>query len=142
MLEDLRARANRALGTICEENIPRPHEDDDAGYLHFFSQVVIRLEDRASRARQLVEERSRDLLGRVFSCVFSHLLSLDPHFDFDAVIAPVPEVTQDVLVKWVDDHVDDLVAELTLEEDVTVPEEEVVDADSDEGGDADGDAPH
>ena len=55
MLEDLRVRANRALDTICEESISRPHEADDVGYLHFFTQVVTCLEDRATRARQLVE---------------------------------------------------------------------------------------
>jgi hypothetical protein len=51
---------------------------------------VSRLEDQATRTHQLVEERSRDLLGRAFSRVFSHLLSLDPDFDFDAAIAPCP----------------------------------------------------
>ena len=45
MLEDLRVRANWALDTICEESVSRPHEDDDAGYLHFFTQIVTRLED-------------------------------------------------------------------------------------------------
>jgi hypothetical protein len=95
------------------------------------------------RARQLVEERSQEFLGHAFSRVFSYLFSLDPHFDFDAAIAPVPEVTQDAMAEWVDSHVDDLVAEFTLVEDATVAEvDEVVDADSEEGGSADGDTPH
>ena len=61
-----------------------------AGNLQFFTDVVTHLENRSERARQLVEERSRGLLGRAFSCVFSHLQDRDPHFDFDAIIAPVP----------------------------------------------------
>jgi hypothetical protein len=143
MLEDLRTRANWALGSICEESAPRPRKVDDAGNLHFFTQVVACLEDRAARARELIEERSRELLGRTFSCVFSHLFCLDPHFDFDAVIAPVPEVTQDAVAEWVDSHVVDLVTEFTLVEDAIVTKvDEVVDTDSEEDGGAGGDALH
>jgi hypothetical protein len=143
MLEDLRTRANQALGSICEESAPRPREVDDAGNLHFFMQVVARLEDRAARAHELVEERSWELLGRAFSRVFSNLFSLDPYFDFDAAIAPVPEVTQDAVAEWVNNHVDDLVEEFTLVEDATMTEaDEVVDADSEEDGGAGGNAPH
>jgi hypothetical protein len=141
MLEDLRTRANWTLGSICEESVPRPREVDYAGNLHFFTQVVARLEDRATRARELVEERSRELLGRAFSRVFSNLFSLDPHFDFDAAIAPVPEVIQDVVAKWVDSHVDNLVAEFTLVEDATMTEvDDLVDADGEGDGSADEDA--
>ena len=53
--------------------------------------MVTRLENHSERARQLVEGRSRGLLGRAFSCVFSHLQNADPNFDFDAAIAPVPK---------------------------------------------------
>lgn len=81
MFEALGLRANKALLAICDENVPRPLKADDAGYLHFFTQVVARLEGGAGRARQLITEKSRDTLGRVFSRVFSHLLSLDPDFD-------------------------------------------------------------
>ena len=56
----------------------------------------------------------------MFSCVFSHLLNLDPHFDFDTAIAPVPMVIQDNLANWVDDYVDALVAEFAPEDDVVV----------------------
>ena len=73
MLQDLRVRANRALSTICEESAPHPREEDYASHLCFFTEIVMRLEDRAARARELVEEGSRGLLGRAFSRVFSHL---------------------------------------------------------------------
>ena len=72
------------------------------------------------RARQLVEERSQGLLGRSFSRIFRHLLNLDPHFDFNDVLAPVPGIIQDILAGWVDDHVDDLVAEFAPEDDAVV----------------------
>ena len=54
------------------------------------SRTVTRLEARSVRANRLVEERSRALLRRAFSRVFSHLQNMDPHFDFDAAVAPVP----------------------------------------------------
>nr|XP_020187187.1 tropomyosin-like [Aegilops tauschii subsp. strangulata] len=66
MLQDLRVRANRALGAICEERVPHPHAEDYASYLRFFTDVVTRLEDCTERARELVEEKSRGLLGRAF----------------------------------------------------------------------------
>ena len=120
MLQDLRMRANRALNTICEESAPHPHEEDYASHLRFFTEIMTRLEDRAARARELIEERSRGLLGRTFSCVFSHLQNLDPHFYFDADIAPMPRVIRDNLLDWVDDHVDALVAEFAPEDDAAV----------------------
>lgn len=73
MLQDLRVRANAVLGHVCDENAPHPHSNDYASHLRFFSDVVTRLEARSDSARQLVEVRSRGLLGRAFSCVFSHL---------------------------------------------------------------------
>lgn len=90
MLRDLRTRANQALGTICDEHAPHPHAKDYAGHLHFFADVVTRLENRAERGRELVAEKSRSLLGRAFSRVFSHLLNTNPDFNFDTAIAPVP----------------------------------------------------
>ena len=57
----------------------------------------------------MVEERSRGLLGRAFSRVFSHLRNMDPHFNFDAAIAPVPQAVRDDLAHWVEDNVDALV---------------------------------
>ena len=90
MLLTLRERANTALGNICEAAVGQPHVVNYAGNLQFFTDVVMQLEAQSGRADRLVEERSRALLGRAFSRVFSHLLNMDSHFDFDAVIAPVP----------------------------------------------------
>ena len=101
MLQGLRYRANTALGHICDENAPHPHTDNYASHLRFFTEVVTRLENRSERARQLVEERSRSLLRRAFSRVFSHLQNTDPNFDFDAAIAPVPEAIRGDLARWV-----------------------------------------
>ena len=67
MLQDLRVRANRELGPIYEERAPHPHAEDYGSHLRFFTDVVTRLEDLAERARELVEEKSRGLLGRAFS---------------------------------------------------------------------------
>ena len=90
MLRTLRERANTALGNICEAAVGEPHVVNYAGNLQFFTDVVTQLETRSGRADRLVEERSRALLGRAFSRVFSYLQDRDPHFDFDAAIAPVP----------------------------------------------------
>ena len=82
----------------------------------------------------LVAERSRGLLGHVFSRVFNHLLNHDPHFDFDTMLVPVPPVVQDNLAGWVDDHVDALVAEFAPKADtVMIAAKEVgVDGDDEE----------
>ena len=61
MLQDLRNKANTALGYICDENAPTPHSSDYASHLTFFTEVVTRLEAHSARARQLVEERGRGL---------------------------------------------------------------------------------
>ena len=90
MLQTLIERANTALGDICEAAVKEPHEVNYTGNLQFFTDVVTLLENRSERSHWLVDERSRDLLGRAFSRVFSYLLDRDPHFDFDAAIAPVP----------------------------------------------------
>ena len=55
MLQDLRNRANIALGHICDVEAPAPHSNDYASHLTFFTEVVTRLEARSARARQLVE---------------------------------------------------------------------------------------
>ena len=78
-------------GYICDENALHPHSNDYASHLNFFTNVVTRLEAWSDRARRLVEERSQGLLGRAFSRVFSHLQNMDPHFDFDAATAPIPQ---------------------------------------------------
>ena len=127
MLRDLRTRANQALGTICDEHTPHPHAEDYASHLCFFTDIVTRLGNRAERDRELVEEKSRGLLGRVFSRIFSHLQNINPNFDFDATIAPVPEVIRDNLARWVDDNVDALVRAFASDDDAVVVME-------DEGG--------
>ena len=109
MLRTLRERPNTALGNICDEDAPHPHMTNYASHLRFFTDVVTRLENRSMRARQLVEERSHSLLGHAFSHVFSHLQNTDPHFDFDAIIAPVPEAIRGNLARWVEDNMDALV---------------------------------
>ena len=138
MLRDLRARANRALGAICKERAPHPHVEDYAIHLRFFTDVVTRLEDRAMRARELVEERSRGLLGRAFFCVFSHLQNINPHFKFDAAIAPVPGAIRDNLARWVDDNVDALARAFATEDDevvVAADEDGAVDDGEDDASD-------
>ena len=87
----------------------QPHVVNYAGNLQFFTNVVTQLEARSVGANRLVEERSRALLGRAFSRVFSHLRSMDPHFDFDTAIAPVPQAVRGELAHWVEDHVEALI---------------------------------
>ena len=94
MLTMLRERANTALGNICDAAVGGPHAVNYAGNLQFFTDMVTQLEARSVGANRLVEERSRALLGRAFSRVFSHLRSMDPNFDFDAAIAPVPQAVR------------------------------------------------
>ena len=120
MLQGLRVRANNALGAICDESAPHPHESDYASHLRVFTDIVTRLEDQATKSRQLIEERSRGLLGCALSRIFSNLLNLDSHFDFSTVLGPVPAATQDKLAKWVDGHVDALVKELTPKDDTAM----------------------
>ena len=99
MFEALGHRANRALGSICDENVSSPLIANDAVYLGLFTMLVEHLEGGAEKARQLVEEKSHDLLARASSCAFSHLLCFDP--DFEAVTAPMPEVIQGALrIGW------------------------------------------
>ena len=98
-----------ALGNIYEAAVGAPQATNYAGNLQFFTDIVTQLEARSVRANRLVEERSRALLGRAFSRVFSHLRNMDSHFDFDTAIAPVPQVVRDDLAYWVEDNVDALV---------------------------------
>ena len=51
MLQDLRVRANAALGHVWDENALYPHSNDYASHLRFFGDVVTRLEARSDRAR-------------------------------------------------------------------------------------------
>ena len=140
MLQGLRVRANNALGAICDESAPHPHENDYASHLNFLANIVTILEARVARSRKLVVERSRGLLGRMFSRVFSYLLNRDPHFDFDVALVPMPPVIQDNLAGWIDDHVDALVAEFAPEDDMVVIAAEEVGAEGDDEEDSSVDA--
>ena len=117
MLQTLRERANTALGYICEAAAKEPHEVNYTGNLQFFTDVVTLLENRSERSRWLFEERSQALRGRAFSRVFSHLQGRDPHFDFDAAIAPVAIAVRGDLARWVEDNVDALVRAFTTDDD-------------------------
>ncbi|KAE8785700.1 hypothetical protein D1007_40548 [Hordeum vulgare] len=79
---------------------PSP-DSRDSEHLGFFFHVVEHLEASAEKALALVEEKSRELLGQSASNVFSHLLRLDPDFDFASVLGPVPETIHAALAKWV-----------------------------------------
>ena len=143
MLRTLRERANTALGNICDTTAEEPHVTNYAGNLQFFTDVVTHLENRSERSRQLVEERSRGLLARAFSRVFSHLQNIDPLFDFDAAIAPVPEAVRGDLARWVEDNVDALVRAFTSDDDgviVAADEGDVVNGGEDGANNSDGEA--
>ena len=105
------------MGNICEAALSEPRAINYAGNLQFFTDIVTQLEARSVRANRLVEEKSRALLGRAFSRVFSHLQNMDPHFDFDAAIAPVPQAVRGDLADWVEDNVDALVRAFALDDD-------------------------
>ena len=153
MLRTLREQANTALGNICEAAAEVPHETNYAGNLQYFTDVVTLLENRSERSRWLVEERSRALLGRAFSRVFSHLQNRDPHLDFHATVAPLPIAIRGDLAQWVEDNVDALVRAFAFDDDgviVAADEGDVGDApgagggvggDGDDASDASGGAP-
>ena len=104
--------------------------------------MVTQLEARSVRADRLVEERSRALLGRAFSHVFSHLRNMDPHFDFDAAIAPVPQAVRGDLAHWVEDNVDALIRAFASDDDgviVAADEGGVVNGPDAAGGNTEGD---
>nr|XP_020151778.1 plectin-like [Aegilops tauschii subsp. strangulata] len=143
MLEGLGNRANPALGHICDEKAPHPRTTDYASHLRFFTDVVRRLENHSERSRQFVEERSRGLLRRAFSRVFSHLPNTYPNFDFDAAIAPIPEAIRDDLARWVEENVDALVRAFASEDEAVVvaaDEGDVVDDGDGGAGEGDGEA--
>ena len=142
MLTTLRERANTALGNICEAAVGEPHAVNYASNLQFFTDVVTQLEARSVRADKLVEERSRALLGRAFSRVFSHLQNMFPNFDFDVAIAPVPQAVRGDLARWVEDNMDTLVRAFTSDNDnavVSVDEGDVLHGPGAAAGDTEGD---
>ena len=140
MLQDLRVRANRALGIICDEYAPHPHAEDYDGHHRFFTNVMTRPEDRAETARELVDEKGRGLLGHAFSRVFSHLQNADSNFDFDAAITPMPGAIRGNLARWVDDNMDALVRAFSSDDEVVVVMADEVDVVNHGENDADDDA--
>ena len=112
MFEALGHKAGRALNDLLDSSVDGPLVDDDTGYLRFFTRVVERLEGEVMRARQLIEEQSRDILRRAVSRIFGNLLHLDPRTDFRALLEPMPVTVADPVEGWVSDHVDVLVTEL------------------------------
>ncbi|KAE8805960.1 hypothetical protein D1007_17871 [Hordeum vulgare] len=115
MFQSLESRASRALSDICGEGFSSPLVPYDAEYLGFFLRVVECLEVGAEKAHALAEERSRDLLSQATSDVFSHLLHLDPDFDFAAIVDPVPEMIRAAVAEWVEVHMEGLVTRFVRE---------------------------
>ncbi|KAE8807870.1 hypothetical protein D1007_15814 [Hordeum vulgare] len=115
IFQSIERRASRALGDICRESISSPLIPDNFGYLGFFCRIMEHLEASAGKALALTEEKSRDLLGQAASDVISHLLRLDPDFDFALVLDRVHATIRTVLAEWVEVHVEDLVAKLAPE---------------------------
>ena len=77
------------------------------------------------------------MLEHAFSRVFSYLQDRDPHFDFDAAIAPVPIAIRGDLTQWVEDNVDALVRAFAYDDDgviVAADEGGVVDEPGTDGG--------
>ena len=143
ILRTLRERANTALVNIYDATTEQPHVTNYAGNLQFFTDVVTHLENCSERAHHLVEERSRGLLARAFSRVFSHLQNIDPHFDFDAAIASVPKAIRGDLARWVEDNVDALVRAFTSDDDgvvVAADEVDMVNDGEDGANDGEGEA--
>ncbi|KAE8776993.1 hypothetical protein D1007_50274 [Hordeum vulgare] len=85
MFQSLELRASRALRDIYGEGISGTLIPEDSGYLGFFFRIVEHLEASAGKSLASMEEKSRDLLDQSASNVFSHLLRLDPGFDFALV---------------------------------------------------------
>ncbi|KAE8774576.1 hypothetical protein D1007_53029 [Hordeum vulgare] len=115
MFRSLEGRASRALTDICSKGVSAPLVPDKGGYLGFFLRIVERLEAGAEKAHALAKEKSHDLLVQGASDVFSHLLRLNPDFDFAAVLDPVLETIRVALAEWVEVHVEDLVTRLAPE---------------------------
>ena len=115
MFWSLERRATRALSDICGKCVSGPLIPDDSKCLGFFYRIVEHLEAGAEKALALAEEKSCNLLGQAALDVFSHLLRLDPDFDFASVLDPVPETICAALAEWVEVHVEDLVTRLAPE---------------------------
>ncbi|KAE8803212.1 hypothetical protein D1007_20988 [Hordeum vulgare] len=75
--------------------------------------VVVPANSTSARPAHL--EKNHDLLGQVASDIYTHLLRLDPNFDFAELLGPVPETIRAALAEWVAVHVEDLVTRLAPE---------------------------
>ncbi|KAE8792090.1 hypothetical protein D1007_33414 [Hordeum vulgare] len=111
MFQGLGWRASRALASICGGSVSSPLVSDDVCYLDFFTKVMERFEAGAQQVGVLIEEESRDLVSQALTRLFSNLLRSNPHFDFEAAMAPVPKAICGALGKAVRDHVESLRAQ-------------------------------
>ncbi|XBH56176.1 hypothetical protein VPH35_078079 [Triticum aestivum] len=89
-LPSLELWSRGALSSICREKLEAPLRPHDVDFAEFSSKLVEQLKDGARKVDGILEE-CRDLFVQAAMHVFSHLLHGDPDFDFDRVIAPVPE---------------------------------------------------
>ncbi|KAE8799167.1 hypothetical protein D1007_25449 [Hordeum vulgare] len=87
--QSLERKASRALSDIYAKSVSSSLVPYDDGYLGFFLCVLEHLEVGAAKALALADEKSHDLLSQAASDVFSHLLRLDPDFDFAPVLETI-----------------------------------------------------
>ncbi|KAE8777577.1 hypothetical protein D1007_49648 [Hordeum vulgare] len=106
MFQGLKRRARPAPGLISRGSVSSPVVPDKVGYLDFFTKVVERLEAGAREVGALIEDENNDLLSQSLPRVFSNLFHTDPHFNFEAAMAPIPEASRDTVGKAMRDHVD------------------------------------
>ncbi|KAE8817848.1 hypothetical protein D1007_04468 [Hordeum vulgare] len=99
MFQGLERWECRALGSIYGGSISSPIIPDDAGYLDFFTKVPEWVEAGAEQVGVLIEDEIRNLMSKAPMHVFSNLLHVDPHFDFEAAMAPVPRAIRVALRK-------------------------------------------
>jgi hypothetical protein len=105
----LAQHARAALSIFSSERLEDPLEDDDAGYLNFFTKLMKRLEDGAARMDDIIMAECRNLLSQATTRVFSNLFRIDADFDIGRVMCPVPVELHDGLEKEVRDHMEALV---------------------------------
>ncbi|KAE8767142.1 hypothetical protein D1007_61537 [Hordeum vulgare] len=111
MFLGLERRVRRGLGFICTVNVSSPLVPDESIYLDFFTKVAGRLEAGAREVGALIVEETRDLVSQALTSVLSNFFHNNPHFNFKAMMAPVPEASRDILGKVIGDHVDMLSAQ-------------------------------
>ncbi|KAE8784128.1 hypothetical protein D1007_42344 [Hordeum vulgare] len=107
MFPGLERQAWRSLGFSCTGSVCSPLVPTATSYVDFFTKVVEQLEAGTQLVGALIEEEIRDRLSQALKRVFSKIFHTDPHFDFEAVIGPVPEVSRGAMGKTARDHVDE-----------------------------------